>query len=145
MTVAEPKIEFTCQTHRTESPDSNMSDMAARYAALAHVHRECEEKLADITARYDDLKRVYQALVEQREHDRQQMLRYASGLASRPRSNNNDLASSSLPTSQTSRIVRLTGSPRILAIYLRIIRTPGLGWFVRGIRRLALKLLDALK
>lgn len=132
--MAQSRTEFADRPNRAESAEAGVSDMAARYAALAEVHRQCQEKLEDVTARYDDLKRVYQALVEQREQDRQQMLRYASGLVSSPR-----------PSSPTSRIVLLTGSPKILAMYLRIMRMPGLGWFVRGLRRLALKLLSGLK
>lgn len=132
--MAKSRTEFGDQPNSADSEETGVSDMTARYATLAEVHRQCQEKLEDVTARYDDLKRVYQALVEQREQDRQQMLRYARGLVSSRRT-----------SPPTSRIVLLTGSPKILAIYLRIMRMPGLGWFFRSLRRLALKLLHGLK
>lgn len=114
------------------------SDMGARYAALLKVHEECCEELQSLSAQLNDLKRAYQAQVEQRERDRQQILRYASGLISTDRS---CLLSSDRPGLHSSRIIRITGSPKILTLYLRVIKMPGVGHILRSLRRVVLKIL----
>lgn len=128
--MTEPKLGLSADTAAIEAECLNSSDMADRYAALLKIHEECRDELVAVSVRYEDLKRVHQALVEQREQDRQQILRYATGLVSAGR-----------PGNHTSRIIRLTGSPKILALYLRIMRTPGLGPLLRIVRRLTLKIL----
>ena len=128
--MTEPKLDLSADTVAIGAVCLTDSDMGDRYAALLTVHEECRKQLEAISSRFEDLKRVHQALVEQREQDRQQLLRYATGLVSAGR-----------PGIHTSRIIRLTGSPKILALYLRIMKTPGLGQVLRICRRVALKFL----
>jgi len=130
MPVTKPELNLSVDTAAIELECIADTDMEARYAALLTVHQERCQELEALSARYKDLKRVHQSLVEQREQDRQQILRYATGLVSASR-----------PGIHTSRIIRLTGSPKILALYLRIMRTPGLGQLLRIVRRIAIKIL----
>lgn len=106
------------------------ADIAVRYAALLKVHDECREALQLEAERYKELKRSYNAMIEQREQDRQQLLRYAAGLVVARRS-----------SIHTSRIIQLTGSPKILAAYVRALRTPGLGRLLGLLRGLLLRII----
>lgn len=93
----------------------------------------------ELQARYNDLVHAHRTLLEQREQDRQQLLRYASDLVTIRRS----ASGGGAPT--TSRIVRITGSPRALKLYLWALRTPVLGRLLRKLRRVVLQILSAVR
>lgn len=103
-----------------------------RYEELESAHRALQEQREqdqDLSRRYDELARAHRALQDQHEQDRQQLLRYASGL----------VAPQSHRASSPSRVMRFTGSPRILKFYLWALRAPVVGRALSMLRRMALR------
>lgn len=120
-------------------PEEQLVATPVSYSAYLLPWSNLQEEVSPLklAARYDELAHAHRALLEQREQDRQQLLRYASGLIPTGRSYSWSSAS------RSSRVVRMTGSQGVLNLYLRALRMPILGVLLRKLRRFALRIISA--